>query len=104
MKALFHAMTTDGRTFTARKRIPTEGQANHPQLAIDANGVLAVTWDESGTRHQAPRLGHRTSGRVWSGPLRQVAGASRGWYLSGDRISQSRFMAPSVDVWSTGVF
>jgi hypothetical protein len=49
VKALFHAMTSDGRTFTARERIPTAGQANHPQLAIDAADTLAVTWDESGS-------------------------------------------------------
>lgn len=49
VKALFHAMTRDGRTFSPRERIPTEGQANHPQLAIDAAGTLAVAWDESGT-------------------------------------------------------
>ena len=49
VKALFYATSTDGRTFSPRERIPTEGQANHPQLAIDANGSLAVTWDESGT-------------------------------------------------------
>lgn len=49
VKALFHASTRDGRTFSPRERIPTAGQANHPQLAIDAAGVLAATWDESGS-------------------------------------------------------
>jgi hypothetical protein len=42
-------MTRDGRTFSARERIPTNGHANHPQLAIDAAGTLAATWDESGS-------------------------------------------------------
>ncbi|MBS1819767.1 MAG: exo-alpha-sialidase [Acidobacteria bacterium] len=49
VKALFHAVTRDGRTFTPRTRIPTQGMANHPQLAIDQRGALAVTWDESGS-------------------------------------------------------
>jgi hypothetical protein len=49
VKALFHAMTTDGRTFTSRERIPTQGQANHPQLSIDSAGTLGVVWDESGS-------------------------------------------------------
>jgi hypothetical protein len=49
VKALFHAMTRDGRTFSTRDRIPTRGQANHPQLAIDSADTLAVTWDESGS-------------------------------------------------------
>ena len=48
VKALFHASTTDGRAFSPRVRLPTNGQANHPQLAIDGRGQLAVTWDESG--------------------------------------------------------
>jgi hypothetical protein len=67
VKALFHAMSKDGRTFTPRERIPTEGQANHPQLAIDQAGTLAVAWDESGSgsRFLASALGKRDpSGRV----------------------------------------
>jgi hypothetical protein len=48
VKALFHAMTREGRTFTARTRIPASGQANHPQLAVARDGSLAVAWDESG--------------------------------------------------------
>lgn len=59
VKALFYATSRDGRTFTPRRRLPTEGQANHPQLAIDPSGVLAVAWDESGsgTRTLASALG-----------------------------------------------
>lgn len=67
VKALFHASTSDGRTFTPRERIPSQGMANHPQLALDGEGTLAVTWDESGsgTRTLAMALGTRdASGRV----------------------------------------
>jgi hypothetical protein len=55
VKALFHAVSVDGRTFHPRTRIPTQGQANHPQLATTADGRLVVVWDESGsgTRHLA---------------------------------------------------
>jgi hypothetical protein len=49
VKALFHAVSTDGRVFAPRTRLPTRGQANHPQLAVAADGSLTVTWDESGT-------------------------------------------------------
>lgn len=45
-KALFYAMSADGRTFTARERIPTEGTANHPQIAIAADGSMTIAWDE----------------------------------------------------------
>lgn len=56
-KALFHAMTTDGHVFTPRQRIPTEGQANHPQLAIGSDGMLHVAWDEAGGGKRAITLG-----------------------------------------------
>jgi hypothetical protein len=48
VKALFHAMTEDGRSFTRRNRLPTVGQANHPQIAVSSDGSLSVAWDESG--------------------------------------------------------
>ena len=53
--ALFYAMSTDGKSFTVRQRIPTEGLPHHPRLAIGADGVLTVAWDESasGTRRIA---------------------------------------------------
>jgi hypothetical protein len=46
--ALFYASTRDGRTFTARLRIPTLGRLNptHPQLVIDGAGRIIVAWDE----------------------------------------------------------
>jgi len=48
---LFYA-SGDGRQFTPRERIPTEGLPRHPQLAIDARGTLVASWDEqaNGTR------------------------------------------------------
>ena len=48
VKTLFHASTPDGRRFTARQRIPAEGQANHPQIAVASDGSPIVVWDESG--------------------------------------------------------
>jgi hypothetical protein len=44
--ALFYAMSADGRSFTPRQRIPTEGMPHHPQIAIAADGALTVAWDE----------------------------------------------------------
>jgi len=53
--ALFYAMSLDGRQFTARQRIPTEGFPRHPQIALGPAGELLVAWDEQakGTRHVA---------------------------------------------------
>jgi hypothetical protein len=48
VKALFHSRSNDGRTFVARQRIPTRGQANHPQMVMAADGSVLVAWDESG--------------------------------------------------------
>jgi hypothetical protein len=48
VKALFHAQSDDGRTFTRRQRIPTRGQANHAQMVMAADGSVVVAWDESG--------------------------------------------------------
>ena len=45
-KVLFYASSVDGRAFTARTRLPVEGQANHPQLAIARDGTLMLAWDE----------------------------------------------------------
>jgi hypothetical protein len=44
--ALFYARSADGRRFTARQRIPTEGFPRHPQIAIDPRGRVVVAWDE----------------------------------------------------------
>jgi hypothetical protein len=44
--ALFYAMSTDGRRFTARQQIPTEGTPHHPRIAIGADNALTIAWDE----------------------------------------------------------
>lgn len=46
-KALFYATSRDGRTFSARARVPTTGMTNpgHPQMTLTPVG-LAIVWDE----------------------------------------------------------
>ena len=44
--ALFYAMSADGKRFTGRERIPTEGTPHHPRIAIGADGALTMAWDE----------------------------------------------------------
>lgn len=66
-KAIFYAMSTDGKAFQPRVRIPTEGQANHPQLVLGANGALRLAWDEaaSGSRRIVTGAGQiDASGKV----------------------------------------
>jgi hypothetical protein len=57
--AIFFATSRDGRTFTPREKLPTEGVAHHPQIAIERDGTVAVTWDEmrDGARHVVLALG-----------------------------------------------
>ena len=53
--ALFYAMSTDGRRFTPRERMPTQGTPHHPQIAIAADGSPVFAWDEleNGVRRAA---------------------------------------------------
>jgi hypothetical protein len=65
--ALFYATSSDGRRFTARERIPTEGMPHHPQIAFAPDGSLAIAWDEGekGTRRAAIARGNvDTRGRA----------------------------------------
>ncbi len=50
--ALFYASSSNGRTFTKRQRVPTEGLPHHPRIAASSDGSLTVVWDElnKGTR------------------------------------------------------
>jgi hypothetical protein len=48
-KAIFHARSTDGRTFTPRRRLDQPGSgAAHPQVAAGAGGEALALWDASG--------------------------------------------------------
>lgn len=57
--ALFYAMSVDGKRFTARQRISTEGVPRHPQMIVAPSGNLIVGWDEQarGTRRIAVARG-----------------------------------------------
>lgn len=80
--ALFYASTRDGRTFTARQRIPTPDNPKpmHPQIALDAAGQLVVAWDEfvfSGRRVARVRaLRVASDGVATFGPVVTLGGRS----------------------------
>jgi hypothetical protein len=48
-KAIFYAYAADGRTFSARERVDADDEidANHPQIALTADGRVVVLWDEA---------------------------------------------------------
>lgn len=45
--ALFYASSLRGGAFTPRLRLPTEGIAHHPQIAVARDGSLVAAWDET---------------------------------------------------------
>ena len=49
---LFYAASSDGRQFSSRRRLPTEGVPKHAQVAAAQDGSLIVVWEEQarGTR------------------------------------------------------
>jgi hypothetical protein len=48
---IFYAASRDGRSFTARERVPAAGLPHHPRIVVSA-GMLVLAWDElkDGTR------------------------------------------------------
>jgi hypothetical protein len=47
-KAVFYTTSRDGRTFSARTRVPTAGiTPGHPQLTVTPDGGAALVWDET---------------------------------------------------------
>jgi hypothetical protein len=44
--ALFYATSHNGRDFTKRRQLPTEGTPRHPEIAIDSTGDVLIAWDE----------------------------------------------------------
>ena len=65
--ALFYAASGDGKTFTAREPLPTAGVAHHPQIAVEPDGSIAATWEETrdGARHVTLARGVKdATGRV----------------------------------------
>jgi hypothetical protein len=73
--ALFYATSADGKRFTPRQRIPTEGMPHHPQIAIGADGGLAIAWDEGANGKRRAALVRTTVDAVAGGALaRTVVG------------------------------
>jgi hypothetical protein len=68
-KAVFYATSRDGRTFSARTRVPTAGiTPGHPQLTATADGGAAIVWDETVDGLRRVSLGRVSSTRVIGAP------------------------------------
>ena len=58
---LFYSTSRDGRQFTARQRIPTEGVPRHPQTVVGSGGEIVVVWDEQTRGGRRIALGRATA-------------------------------------------
>jgi hypothetical protein len=56
--ALFYATSVDGKSFTARERIPAEGLPHHPRIVIGADAALTVAWDEQANGSRRIAVAH----------------------------------------------
>jgi hypothetical protein len=71
--ALFYAMSSDGKRFTPRRRIPTEGMPHHPQIAIGQDGSLAIAWDEGANGKRRAAIAHTWADAVTGSPMVRTA-------------------------------
>jgi len=96
---IFYARSSDGRRFSPRIKVPTEGTPHHPQLAVRRDGSIALAWDElvSGTRRIA--FGTGTIGRDGqAGFSRQsLSGVDAGIYPALAAVSDGVVVA-----WTSG--
>jgi hypothetical protein len=75
--ALFYATSADGKRFTPRKRLPTDGMPHHPQIAIGPDGSLTIAWDEGANGKRRAAIARTTADAAASATLtRTVVGDS----------------------------
>ena len=60
--ALFYATSDDGKRFTPRERIGTQGIAHHPQITIAPDGTPVIAWDEAAGGGRRAAMAHVVSG------------------------------------------
>jgi hypothetical protein len=78
---IFYATSADGRRFSTRMRVPTEGVAHHPQIALDSKGVPTLAWDEGANGARRVVIGSVSAAGGVPHVMRSVAG-DRGVYPS----------------------
>ena len=92
-KAIFYASTRDGRRFTPRIRVSTEGKnAAHPQLALDTRGRPFVVWDELEDGQRRLFISHRAADGSFPVPT-SISIPSAAWYPAIARADDSLLVA-----------
>lgn len=81
--SIYYAVSRDGKSFSARSRVPTRGPASHPQIVMLPNGTALVAWDEvvDGTRRLGlVRATVSASGAVSFTPIAAPDAGPGQWY------------------------
>jgi hypothetical protein len=83
---LFYAASSDGRQFSARRRLPTEGVPKHAQIAAAKDDSLIVVWEEQARGARRVVAGRARGGEAFTRQI--VSGAGSAVYpvvaLAGD--------------------
>lgn len=89
---LFHASSADGRAFSARTPLPSNGHASHPQVIVAPDGSLIAAWDEvaAGRRQVRVARGRPSANNDFTFSLLSTPDARAGVY-------------PALAATSTGV-
>ena len=79
---LFHASSADGRTFSSRTPLPSNGNAFHPQVIVAPDGSLIAAWDElaAGKREVRVARGRPSADNDFTFSLLSTADARAGVY------------------------
>ena len=75
---LFYAVSSDGRSFSARQRLATEGTPYHATIAVNRAGALTVAWDELADGRRRPVYARGAGGSAAGFVRETIAGASQG--------------------------
>ena len=94
--AIWYAMSSNGRTFSPRVRIPTDANAGHLQILAERDGSVVVTWEEMAGPVRTLKIARGTpdaSGRI---AFRIVGSPTAGKYPAMAMTPSGALMAYTV--------
>ena len=94
---LFYATTRDGKSFTRRMPMPTEGVPRHPQIATLANGSVVAAWDEAANGRRRVVLASKSAAMMVFAGRRVVVDADTAEYPAIATVGSGMVVA-----WTSG--
>jgi len=73
---LFYAASSDGRQFSPRRRLPTEGVPKHAQVAAAQDGSLIIVWEEQARGTRRVVAGRTHGGEAFTRQIVSGAGSA----------------------------